>query len=170
MALPGEAGFAASGSSIAVQGQDRVWIATGGAAARVFRSTDRGLTWSIANTPIVSGSPSSGIFSIASEGLITGGDYQKETEASANFARSSDGGRTWMLGPPLPGYRSAIAEVRAADSVLWVAVGPSGTDYLSPKGNGWVRIGTIGYDAVSFLPGLATGWAVGQAGRIVQWK
>src|SRR5215831_7908054 len=47
-ALPDEAAFAASGSSIAVAGRDDVWIATGGSAARVFHSTDRGLTWSVA--------------------------------------------------------------------------------------------------------------------------
>src|SRR5204863_6911316 len=64
-AIPGEAAFAASGTSIAVARGGHVWIATGGSAARVFHSADRGLTWSLANTPIVSGVPSSGIFSIS---------------------------------------------------------------------------------------------------------
>jgi photosystem II stability/assembly factor-like uncharacterized protein len=113
-AISGEAAFAASGSSITVNGSKDVWFATGGAAARVFHSRDQGLTWSVAETPILSGSPSAGIFSIAfagrKNGFVVGGDYQKESEANANFAWTKDGGRTWTAGPELPGYRSAVAD------------------------------------------------------------
>jgi photosystem II stability/assembly factor-like uncharacterized protein len=170
VALPDEAGFAASGSSITVAGRDQVWIATGGSAARVFRSSDRGLTWSVANTPITSGASSAGIFSIyaASTQLlfVTGGDYQKENEQSANFARSSDGGKTWVAGPQLPGYRSALSSESAG---VYVAVGPSGTDFIRRDG-AWMGIGSVGYDALSFVPGRATGWAVGADGRIAKWS
>jgi photosystem II stability/assembly factor-like uncharacterized protein len=165
-ALPDEAAFAASGTSIAVAGTDHVWIATGGFAARVFHSSDRGLTWSVANTPIRSGAASAGIFSIYAPTpqlvLIVGGDYQKEKEPSVNFAKSTDGGKTWMAGPPLPGYRSAID--------AYMAVGPSGTDLIRPDGGVWISTGTVGYDAVSFRRGAAVGWAVGQAGRIAKWN
>jgi len=172
-ALSGEAAFAASGTSIAVAGRDDVWIVTGGAAARVFHSTDRGLTWSAAPTPIVSGSPSAGIFSIHAltpENLvIAGGDYQKEEEPSANFAISTDAGRTWVSGPRLPGYRSAIAGAGQFE----IAVGPSGTDYRPISGGPWISVGTVGYDAISFLSGRpassAASWAVGQGGRIARW-
>ena len=37
----GEAGFAASNSGLATRGEQHVWLATGGAKARVFRSVDR---------------------------------------------------------------------------------------------------------------------------------
>src|SRR5262245_66054203 len=168
-ALPDEAAFAASGSSIAVSGKDHVWIATGGSAARVFHSSDRGLTWTVAITPITSGSSSAGIFSIyaASPELlfVVGGDYRKESESSLNVARSIDGGRTWLPGPQLPGYRSAIAAVRSEDTDVYIAVGPSGTEFMRSYGGPWVSLGTVGYDAVSFLPGVATGWAVGSDGR-----
>jgi photosystem II stability/assembly factor-like uncharacterized protein len=171
-ALPDEAAFAASGSSIAVSGKDHVWIATGGSAARVFHSSDRGLTWSVAITPITSGNSSAGIFSIyaASPELlfVVGGDYQKENESSLNVARSIDGGRTWLPGPQLPGYRSAIAAVHSEDAV-YIAVGPSGTDFLRASSGSWINIGTVGYDAVGFLPNIPTGWAVGQGGRIARW-
>jgi hypothetical protein len=30
--------------------------------------------------------------------------------------------------------------------------------------------GNTGYDAVSFVPKLAIGWAVGQSGRIAKWR
>ena len=173
IALPGETAFAASGTSIAVAGRSNVWIATGGAAARVFRSADRGLTWTVAKTPILSGSASSGIFSIYASSprqvWIAGGDYQKERESSANFAQSTDGGRTWALGPQLPGYRSAITVVSGEDQGVELAVGPSGSDYRRLSGGPWISIGLKGYDAISFLPGLATGWAVGEGGRIARW-
>ncbi len=172
-AIPGESAFAASGSSIEVGRGNHVWIATGGAAARVFHSTDRGLTWSVANTPIVSGSSSAGIFSIHAKNsqvlVVAGGDYQKPGETSVNFATSKDGGRTWIAGPQLPGYRSAISAASGEDRSVEIAVGPSGTEYRRPEGGPWVSIGTAGYDAVSFLPVLATGWAVGQGGRIARW-
>ena len=45
-ALPGEAAFAASGTCVATFGQNRAWIATGGAEhARILRTTDGGDTW-----------------------------------------------------------------------------------------------------------------------------
>jgi len=169
-ALPGEAAFAASGTSIAVAGRDHVWFVTGGGAARVFHSSDQGVTWSVAVTPIAAGGSAAGIFSIHAVSdkllVIAGGDYQKETESSANFARSIDGGRTWTAGPRLPGYRSAIAAV----SDVYVAAGPSGTDFMRPEDDAWVGAGTIGFDALSFVPGRLTGWAVGQGGRIAKWS
>jgi len=59
--LPNEAAFAASGTCLAVQGSSNVWIATGGGTrARVFRSTDRGRTWSVADTPVHAGGSAEG--------------------------------------------------------------------------------------------------------------
>jgi len=173
VALRNEAAFAASGSSIAVAGNDHVWIGTGGSAARVFHSRDRGLTWSVSNTPILSGASSSGVFSIYAPSpqsvFIAGGDYQKENGSGLNFAKSYDGGRTWLPGPQLPGYRSAINAASGEDAEVYIAVGPLGTDFIRPNGGPWISIGTVGYDAISFVPGLATGWAVGQGGRIAKW-
>jgi photosystem II stability/assembly factor-like uncharacterized protein len=173
-AMMDEAAFAASGSSITVAGANDVWIATGGSAARVLHSTDRGLTWSAATTPITSGVSSAGIFSIFAATpqslFVVGGDFQKEKEASVNFARSSDGGRTWMAGPQLPGYRSAIHATSGPNGVAYIAVGPSGTDLLRSGGAEWINNGTVGYDAVSFIPGSSTGWAAGQSGRIGKWQ
>ena len=120
----------------------------------------------------MSGSPTSGIFSIhanTSENLvIVGGDYQKQNESSANFATSNDSGRTWIPGAQLPGYRSGIDGGVSEAGHVQVAVGPSGTDYRIAGGQ-WISIGSVGYDAVSFLAGRAKGWAVGQNGRIARW-
>src|SRR4029079_9974384 len=61
-ALPGEAAFAASGECITSHG-GRAWFGT--TAGRVFRSDDRGTSWTVAQTPVASGSGSNGIFALA---------------------------------------------------------------------------------------------------------
>jgi len=53
-ALPNEGAFAASNSCLVLRGKREAWFGTGGpAGARVFRSTDRGRSWSVAATPMV---------------------------------------------------------------------------------------------------------------------
>jgi photosystem II stability/assembly factor-like uncharacterized protein len=171
--LEGEAAFAASGTSIVVQGAQNAWIGTGGGAvARVFRTTDGGTTWSAASTPLISGS-SAGIFSVAfrdaMNGVVVGGDYQKEKETSANFAVTSDGGKTWTAGTQLPGYRSAVSFVRAGSRWDLIACGPSGSDYSSDGGRTWSPI-EGGFHALSFVPALPIGYAVGESGRVAKWQ
>jgi len=79
-AVEGEGSFAASGTCIAVQGNSNVWFATGGKIARVFHSSNAGKMWNVADTPIIHGPDSAGIFSIAFRdalhGVIAGGDYK----------------------------------------------------------------------------------------------
>lgn len=168
--LPGEAAFAASGTCIAVAGQTHVWMATGGGPkARVFRSTDRGDTWTVADTPITAGVSSAGIFSVAfrdeRNGAAVGGDYQKERDPGANFAITADGGRTWTSGASLPGYRSAIAW---AGSNL-IAVGPSGSSISRDNGKTWSVLDAAGYDALGIAqPDVV--FASGAQGRIGRLK
>ena len=108
-ALDNEGAFAASGTNVAVMGRDRVWIGT--STSRVLRSSDGGLTWAAASTPLATGS-SAGIFSIAfrdtEHGIVVGGDYRKESEAIDNAAITNDGGRTWTAMKGLSGFRSVV--------------------------------------------------------------
>jgi photosystem II stability/assembly factor-like uncharacterized protein len=175
-ALQGEGAFAASGSCVTVQGENAVWIGT--SAARVLRSTDGGDSWQIATTPIQTGQPSAGIFSIAfkdaKHGVVVGGDYRKEAEARDNVATTDDGGRTWTLAKgPLPGgFRSAVAYIPGASTATLVTVGPSGTDISSDAGASWKSLGAGGYHAFSVAPSNADGavaWAVGEGGRIAKY-
>jgi len=170
-ALAGEGAFAASGTCVVTQGRNNVWIAT--SAARVLSSTDGGETWQVATTPIPTGQPSVGAFSIAFKdarnGVIVGGDYKKEGEARDNAAITSDGGRTWkpVKGPLPGGFRSAVAYAPGAS--MLVAVGPSGSDFSLEGGASWAPIGGAGYHAISFARSGA-GWAVGEGGRIAKFK
>jgi photosystem II stability/assembly factor-like uncharacterized protein len=116
-AREGEGAFAASNTSIALVpgGSDsNIWFATGGKAARVFHSGDRGQSWQVYETPMVHGPDSAGIFSIAfrdaTHGVIVGGDYERPKEDGPNLAYTADGGKTWTLPPLHPlAYFSAVA-------------------------------------------------------------
>lgn len=174
--LAGEAAFAASGTCLAVQGRDNAWFGTGGGAvSRVFRSTDRGQTWKVAETPIKSGNASSGIFSLAFKdarnGVAVGGDYQKVDEASGGVARTTDGGATWTEGgrSQPPGLREAVAYVPGTPAPTLVAVGPSGADYSLDDGKTWTNIDRGGYHSLSFTGPTNAGWAVGAGGRIAKY-
>jgi photosystem II stability/assembly factor-like uncharacterized protein len=176
-ALPNEGAFAASGTNIAVWGSSHAWIATGGAAkSRVLRTSDRGRTWKVVDTPLKAGA-STGIFSIdfsdARHGVIVGGDYSKESEAVDNLAVTNDGGITWSLRKGLSGYRSVVAYVPDSSgngSKNIVAVGPSGSDYSNDEGLSWQKVDGPGFDTLSFVrrdkKRGPIGWAAGKDGAI----
>ena len=91
-----------------------IWFATGGKAARVFHSPDRGHTWEVFDTPITHGPESAGIFSIAfrdaMHGVIAGGDYKLPGQDGPNLAFTEDGGKNWTLSRIYPqSYYSAVA-------------------------------------------------------------
>ena len=176
-ALPNEGAFAASGTNIAVWGSSRAWIATGGAAkSRVLRTSDRGRTWKVVDTPLKAGA-STGIFSIdfrdARHGVIVGGDYSKEGEAVDNLAVTNDGGISWSLRKGLSGYRSVVAYVPDSSgngSKNIVAVGPSGSDFSNDEGLSWQKVEGPGFDTLSFVrrdkKHGPIGWAAGKDGAI----
>jgi photosystem II stability/assembly factor-like uncharacterized protein len=176
LALQGEGAFAASGTCIAVQGTGNVWFGTGGPeGARVFRSTDGGRTWKVAQTRMMSGK-AAGIFSIAfkdaKQGVAVGGDYTKEREALNNVAMTADGGATWSLikGPGPNGYRSCVAYVPRTVGPTLIAVGPSGSDYSLDRGKSWKSISAEGYHSASFAGPVNAGWAVGEGGKVARYS
>lgn len=166
-ALPAEGAFAASGTCIATIGKSDVWFGTGNSAARVFHSADRGQTWTVAETPIIHGAASQGVFSLAfwtvKDGVAVGGDYKEPTKNENVAAVTHDGGKTWILASKQPeGYRSAVA---VGTSQSLVAVGTSGADFSPDRGNNWNPMITEDLNAVSFAGN--SGWAVGPAGKII---
>jgi photosystem II stability/assembly factor-like uncharacterized protein len=169
-ALANEGAFAASGSNIAMTDCRHAWIGTGSAAAgRVLRTSDGGVSWAVTSTPLP-GSQSAGIFSIAfrdaHRGVVVGGDYQKEREASDNVAWTEDGGATWTLGRGLGGYRSAVAYTPEGGG-RFIAVGPSGSDASADGGKTWTPVAGPGFDAFSIAAhGRRVGWGTGNRGAI----
>ena len=170
-ALEGEGAFAASNSSIArlrPVNDGNIWFATGGKAARVFHSADRGQTWTVVDTPLVHGPDSAGVFSIAFRdalhGIVVGGDYKHPSDDVPNLAFTSDGGKTWNLErvAAARGFLSAVAYV---DPQRWVLVGP---DYVLDFGQKRRRkYQNQKFNAVSTVE--AGGWLVGPKGAISRW-
>lgn len=172
--LAGEAGFAASNSSIALSPVGCAYIGTGGGAvARVLRSCDFGDNWTALDTPVAAGSGGAGIFAvtISADGVlaVSGGDYQQPEAMAGNFALSRDAGESWMtVGSPPGGYRSDLVE----QSGRWLSVGTNGVDT-----GGWQDDQIVWQptawpieapNAVAFAPSGEVGWIIGANGGI--WR
>ena len=173
--LPGEGAFAASGTALITCGPNDAWFGTGGAAtSRVFRSSDSGRTWSVAETPVKAGVAAAGIFSLACHGthqvIAAGGNYAKPDTAAITVARSDDGGVTWIASQPsaFTGYLSGVAFMNPDDAVARVlAVGTQGTSFSLDAGVTWSRLDALSLNVVMASPRSGTGWAAGPLGRVV---
>ncbi|MCT7357160.1 oxidoreductase [Streptomyces sp. 15-116A] len=171
-ALPGEAGFAASGQCLVSSGPKDVWMATGGAArARVLHSADRGRTWTVTDAPIPGGDPARGVFALAfrdrTHGLAVGGDFRPDQPSADAAAHTADGGRTWRPATASPpAYRSGAAWLPHSRRAA-LAVGPTGTDLTTDGGRTWRTVDTGSYDTVDCAPDLGC-WAAGEKGRVAR--
>ncbi len=170
--LPGEAAFAASGTSLVLRGRNEMWIGTGGGGkARVMYSPDRGANWSVAETPVHAEGAAAGIFSLAffdsKRGVAVGGDYTKRELAATSVALTGDGGKTWRAAKAPPAaFLSGVAFAGSAATL--VAVGLAGTFASSDSGDTWTKVDTVALNTVKFLGDK--GWAVGPRGRVARWE
>jgi photosynthesis system II assembly factor YCF48-like protein len=168
-ALRQEGAFAASGTAIALCEGGKIYFGTGGPAARIFRSEDQGRSWTIVESPVASGTPSRGVFSVACEGaerlVVVGGDYREPNRSQQVAAYTEDSGATWRLSPTQPGgYRSAVGSFSYGD---FAAVGPNGTDVSHDNGIHWQHTDRLNLNAVGFDG--TQGWAVGPHGSIARF-
>lgn len=176
----GEAGFAASGTCLAVGEDGRAWIATGGTQARVLRSDDFGASWTAHETPMLAGESSTGGFSVVvledGAGALVGGDYANPDVREGTAAYTVDDGRTWVPSePPIPGYRSCV---RSLDGTgILVGAGKTGVGWSHDAGRTWGERMTTGSAtpaappiyALDLVPGglqPTLGWGVGAEGAI----
>ena len=177
LALEGEAGFAASGTCLAIGPDGKAWIGLGGdtgrPGARVLRTSDFGQTWTAHDTPIRTDA-SSGIFSLVFlddlTGIAVGGDYLQPDGSTANAATTSDGGLTWarVNASPPGGYRSVVVVIDARGIKALLAAGPTGIDLSVDQGRTWSHVSDEGFHAMSFAPGSTVGYATGAGGRIAR--
>lgn len=161
----GEASFAASNTNIAYY-KNTIWVVTGGSKARVLKSTDKGKTWKIIETPIVQGDGPQGIYSVdfynEYTGIIIGGNFSKPNENTANKAITTDGGETWKLvaNGKTPNYKSCVQYVPETNGKEIVAVGKTGVSFSNDGGNTWKDISKDGYYAIQFVD-KNTAWLSG---------
>jgi photosystem II stability/assembly factor-like uncharacterized protein len=169
-AHPDEYGFAASNTCITTVGERHAWFGSGGPnGGRLFRSSDGGRTWQVAQTPLRRGS-AAGVFAVAFrtplQGLAIGGDFTTPALAPRALALTADGGRTWTLvgrGAAPRGYRSGAAWIPGTNTAL--AVGVTGSDISTDGGFSWRRFDAGSFDAVVCTP-RASCWASGAEERI----
>jgi photosystem II stability/assembly factor-like uncharacterized protein len=174
-AQAGEAGFAASGTCIATQDGNRAWAGTGGGAkARILATTNGGNSWTAHDVPILQGTPTSGVVSVAFRdrfhGILGGGDVAANDVAQNNVASSADGGKTWNLATPTPftGAVYGLSYVPGHQRLTVVATGPGGTAWSPDEGETWSLLPDVSnFWAVAFASRKA-GWLVGTEGRILK--
>jgi len=193
--LPGEGLFPASGTCVSTFGPRRAWAAMGGSTQpRVIATTDGGDSWASYPIPMGGTATSGGIsilFRDRRHGILGGGDLAAPTVQQENFARSSDGGKTWTLATPasFPGPLYGLSYVPDrrrgrdhdrdfddddddrddGDRVRIVATGPGGSAWSTDEGDTWEGLpaDVTGYFAVAFAS-PRTGWLVGTGGRILR--
>jgi photosystem II stability/assembly factor-like uncharacterized protein len=141
----GEAAFAASNTNIIIK-ENSTWIVSGGKRSRVFYSPDKGISWSVYETPIVQGEAMTGIFTADfyndKIGFIAGGNYEKPNQNFQNKALTTDGGKTWKLVGENQGfgYASCVQFVPNSNGEQLVSVGTSGLFYSKDKGTTWQQL------------------------------
>ena len=138
----GEAAFAASNTNIVIKG-NLTWLVSGGKKARVFNSSDKGVSWSVIETPIVQGKQMTGIFTAdfynSTVGFISGGNYEVLGQNFDNKAVTYNGGKTWNLVAQNQGfgYASCIQYIPNSHGKGLISVGASGIYYSNDGGSSW---------------------------------
>jgi photosystem II stability/assembly factor-like uncharacterized protein len=170
----GEAAFAASNSNIALVG-DHAWIVSGGKKSRVFHSADRGRSWEVFDTPIISGEQMTGIFTSdfwdEKTGVVFGGNWETMDRNTANKAITEDGGKTWRLlaDGQHPGYRSCVQYAPDGGGEVLMVVGIPGISYSKDGGESWEALSDENFYTLRFGSTMKTAWVAGsnKVGKIV---
>jgi photosystem II stability/assembly factor-like uncharacterized protein len=136
-AMPGEAGYAASGTNVQCITEDIFVFVSGGLKNRFFRSEDSGNTWRSVDLPYAAKDgtgPFSVCFKNEHEGVIVGGDYTLPAESKGTSYYTEDGGLTWTASEiPTLGYRSCAVY----DKGIYYACGSTGVDFSLDQGKTW---------------------------------
>jgi photosystem II stability/assembly factor-like uncharacterized protein len=167
-AVAGEYGFASSGTCLVTTGARNAYLATGGGASRIFRTTDRGRHWSVRRSTIPAaenGGVNSLAFRSPERGIAVGGDYTADGDGHDVVATTYDRGDTWRnVGDP-SGYRSGVAW-RYDRGRVAIAVGFNGSDISRDGGRTWQRFSGLDLDAVACVDGAC--WASGADGHVAR--
>ena len=171
--IAGEYSFAASGTSLIANKNGSCYIATGGAVARIFRSSDYGRVWEVFPLPFLQGDPAAGAFSVASgKGtavVAAGGNYQKMNITGSNIARSIDTGQTWTI--PSGATTVPFMEcIRWINSKTLVACGPPGVWISNDAGQTWKEISKLGFHTLDVDEGGGQVWLAGTKGVVNSFK
>ncbi|MCY3006705.1 MAG: YCF48-related protein [Planctomycetota bacterium] len=186
----GEAGFAASNSSLLVfrpktdrsktRGSLSVWIGLGGASgpAQILISSDAGASWTRSGIAMIPSGKSAGIFSIAmspeGRAVAVGGDYMEPDSNRGNIAIYDSDTGVWQAaeGQVPRGFRSSVVFLPEALSIdhpraswiRWICAGPSGCDF-SEDGKTWYALSEQPFHSLAVASDKSL-WACGPEGRV----
>ena len=168
----GEYNFSASGDCLVIAGRT-AWFGSGGADARVFRSTDRGHTWSATSSTLPAGE-AAGVFALAfrtpRHGVAVGGDFAAPADGTDASAYTKNG-RTWTNGGDLTHLAEDAAWLRGTrPAVLVVGEGGTigGTSLSTDAGRTWQLVSEERFHTLDCTPQKVC-WAAGGEGRVARW-
>lgn len=166
---PTEFGFAASGDCLVTAGR-AAYFGSGGGASRVFRSVDRGLTWTASDSAIPAGD-AAGVFALAFrtpwQGVAVGGDFAEPGDGT-DAVSVSRYGRAWTsAGDPahlaedvafLPGTARSLVITGESGDVM-------GTSVSTDGGASWTQVSDAGYHTLDCTRDGSC-WGAGGDGRV----
>ncbi|MET4082029.1 photosystem II stability/assembly factor-like uncharacterized protein [Pedobacter sp. UYP30] len=166
----GEAGFAASGTSIKTLDDGIAFVATGGTVSNIYRTDDYGKTWKVFKCPILQGKSTTGPFSIdfydKNTGVAVGGNYVKDQDSTKAAMLTYNGGKTWSApASSVKGYRSGVAYL---SKEILIATGTSGTDMSVDGGKNWRNISEKSFNVVQKAKNGELILLAGEKGKIYQ--
>lgn len=142
---------------------NNIWFTT--TKGRIFRSTNKGLNWTAASTPLgINVTLTNIAFRDANNGIITG--INPSTQADVGLFKTTDGGSTWtLLNTNTAGIttKSAIEYVPGTTSTYYISgatTGGAGTAFSTDDGSTWTIINNIQHTALGIFNGT-NAWAGG---------
>lgn len=168
-AFPGEAGYAASASSMISLDSQTVLFGSGGSKARIFRTEDFGKSWQIIDVPILSGKQGDGIYSIAFNGkeslIAVGGNWLKPWKSEKNAIYSIDKGKTWASAVKFPGgFRQCVSFWPGSQTAICVNI--DGAELTIDGGEKWNSINIRGFYTCRVSDSGKTVWFAGPKGAV----
>ena len=120
-----------------------IWFGTD--AGRIFKSTDKGLTWTVTQSPSIDFGLDRFTFSDINKGLLM-------INNPAALYKTTDGGTTWNLISATGFFNNEIAYIPSTSLVISVATSnPYGSSYSTDNGLTWTSIDAVYHGTLAFL-------------------
>ncbi len=139
-----------------------IWFGT--TFGNIYKSTDKGLTWTKTASGLGTSAVVDPVFKDANTGIITGSN--NSTGVYLGMKKTINGGTTWTTVTPTGFYiKSPHIDNVPGTAAMWVDVSPGtgiGSSYSTNDCSSFVNIdtGSVQYTTVSFYD-INTGWAGG---------